>query len=1065
MRLREREGTLMRGLVLALMCAAAAWGQVLPLDCGQSQPLNFSPTQTSFNLTFSGSIGETVLIRFIPIPGTITGQFGINEPVLVDQFGNGSGRRGDVPYMRKPDNAPIEIIGSPGARIGYHFDLRLDGTHTLQLTSANTAASATIQVVLTRINRPCTNAALSCGRSGSGSIPASAIGRMDTFQYPARGGDIIAFRLLRAASGGPIDTSTGFYMAVYGADGTVINAVQTNRLPVYPVAGRSDVTVPADGALTVVVWEATGLKGGVYYVGGTKLNGGCGGPALTCSSAIDGQLNTPLSFASYNVSAAAGDVYQFRVGRADISGSFTVAAEVYDAQGNRIGTVNAVSPGGHSAASAIVKFPASGAYSVLVSGPTDGSTGSFTIASTRINRPCTDTTISCSAILDDSVAGVVRNRVYSLTASAGDTFLVRLLQPDPRSLFKPHLEIVDANGTLLAPLSSTDLSRVNFTAPSNGAYTLLVTDAYDNGQSGNYTLSVMRLNRPCDATALSCGGVVAGNIARSLAAGVYTWNAAAGESFSVRMLGGAGGVLPSIEVYDPQGAPTGTAFSNASSGVDVVKPAAGAYTVIALDNNKTPSAGSYSMELLRTRNACAAALPQGQMASGVISATAPFAAYTLTATSGDSLALRSASSTPGFSAQMELYDPDGQRLDSGVFGLHRALSATGVYTVILGSATPRTAGGFAFTWQLMNNPAGTAPLPCGASLAGSLAGANQFRYYTTAADAGDMLRLRFTPIDSFAPQVELFDPNGVRIAANSDVLQKASVGGNYLVLVSPSTTVAETGSYTLAFQRPNRPCSATPLTCGQTTLKQVLSPGQLDAFSFNGTGGDLFTIRLIGRSGSYSPFAELYNSAGARMATSTTGQFHLGLPADGAYSVLVRDGGAINLGSYRVNLQDDSNTCSMDDKEAPTITLLRPTGGEVLSGGTTFRLQWVSDDNVGIASHDIALSTDSGKSFGTSIASGISGNAQAYDWILPGDIAPSRSAQVRITATDTAGNAQSVTSDLLTLIGSGFTPNASANYTYDSLNRLIMAALSDGRTVTWTWDTAGNLTQIAVSGQ
>src|SRR5205807_5214072 len=144
-------------------------------------------------------------------------------------------------------------------------------------------------------------------------------------------------------------------------------------------------------------------------------------------------------------------------------------------------------------------------------------------------------------------------------------------------------------------------------------------------------------------------------------------NAAAGESFSVRMLGGSGGVLPSIEVYDPQGAPTGTPFNNSSSGVDVVRPAAGVYTVLALDNNKTPSAGSYSMELLRTRNACAASLPQGQTASGVISATAPFAAYTFSAGSGDSLALRSASSTAGFSAQMELYDPDGQRLDSGVF--------------------------------------------------------------------------------------------------------------------------------------------------------------------------------------------------------------------------------------------------------------------------------------------------------------------------------------------------------------------------------------------------------------
>lgn len=121
----------------------------------------------------------------------------------------------------------------------------------------------------------------------------------------------------------------------------------------------------------------------------------------------------------------------------------------------------------------------------------------------------------------------------------------------------------------------------------------------------------------------------------------------------------------------------------------------------------------------------------------------------------------------------------------------------------------------------------------------------------------------------------------------------------------------------------------------------------------------------------------------------------------------------------------------------------------------------MSDDNVGVSAHDLSLSTDAGKSFPTKIAGAISGAAQSYDWILPADVAPSRTALVRITATDDAGNAQSVTSDLLTLIGSGFSPNSSATYTYDSLNRLIRAALDEGRTVTWTWDVAGNLVQIS----
>jgi YD repeat-containing protein len=152
------------------------------------------------------------------------------------------------------------------------------------------------------------------------------------------------------------------------------------------------------------------------------------------------------------------------------------------------------------------------------------------------------------------------------------------------------------------------------------------------------------------------------------------------------------------------------------------------------------------------------------------------------------------------------------------------------------------------------------------------------------------------------------------------------------------------------------------------------------------------------------------------------------------------------------------------DTEGPAIVLVRPTGGEVLPGGATFRVQWLSDDNVGVAAHDIALSTDGGKTFAGAFAT-VGGNQQAYDWILPAGIAPSRAAVLRVTATDAAGNAQSATSDLLTLIGSGFTPNSTATYSYDGMNRLTEVSLSDGSTIQYTWDAAGNLALITITGQ
>jgi YD repeat-containing protein len=117
-----------------------------------------------------------------------------------------------------------------------------------------------------------------------------------------------------------------------------------------------------------------------------------------------------------------------------------------------------------------------------------------------------------------------------------------------------------------------------------------------------------------------------------------------------------------------------------------------------------------------------------------------------------------------------------------------------------------------------------------------------------------------------------------------------------------------------------------------------------------------------------------------------------------------------------------------------------------------------------VATQTIALSTDGGKTFADPFAS-LGGNQQAYDWILPAAIAPTRTAVLRITATDAAGNAQSASTGLLTLIGSGFTPNASATYSYDGLNRLIQATLSDGTAIQYIWDAAGNLAMITITTQ
>ena len=1067
-------------LALAAVWAARAWGQVTPLECGVpvdgsiEQSPGLPPAHSFFS--FSAQQGDAVYIRVLAYSNDPDFKLAL---LVSDPYGNRILPREQI---EKNNQSPSRSTPTDLAQQGAEYDLPVEGVFTIRIQSQNDAPG-NFSLIFTRLNRPCSLAALGCGQATAGLI--GVVLQMDSFQFPARQGDIISVQLLcgsaACASTDP-KVKTKFLLAVYGPDGHVLNGIQnpivptpnpnappnpvTFRLPQASPFVRSDLTVPANGLLTIMVLEASGIRGGPYYVSATRLNGACSGASLTCGSVSDGQLASPLSIGSYSLKAAAGDVYSFRVARSDTAGAFVPSAEVYDSQGKKIAVVGPAVAAQHAVSSSSVTFPFAGEYFVLVQGPLNSNTGGYSISATRLNRPCGDQALSCASVVDGAISGLLRMNTYSLAASKNDVFLLRLLHNDQNPSFRPRVDIYDPQGNAFQFLNTNDLGRLSFTVPSDGAYTFLATDSFDNAQAGAYTLSLARLNRPCNAATLGCGALATGSFSRPLGFSVYTYNAAAGESFTLRMMDNSGALQPAIEVYDAQANPAGQNMPGNFTGVDVVGPAGGAYTAVAMDTSKHPSGGSFGIGLLRTKNACAAPSPQGQTVSGVISGAEPFVSYSLPAKSGDALAVRSASLTSGFAAQMELYGPDGARLDAGAFGLSRKVAATGRYTVIVGASAPRTGGGYLLSWQLLNSPTGASGLQCGGSTTASLSASSQFRYYAAGAKAGDVMRLVFTRIsDNFSPQIELFDPAGNRLAATSDVTQKASADGNYLVMVSPSTSNGESGSFTVAYQRTNNPCSPVALACGQTALRQVNIPGQLDAFAFTAVGGDQTTIRLTPRSGSYSPFVELYKPDGVRLATSSNGLLRSVLPADGAYSLLVRDRGAVNTGSYRVSLQDDSNPCAADDAEPPTVTLLKPTGGEVAAGGIAFRIQWQSDDNVGIASHDVALSTDGGQAFAATLAAGLSGNAQTYDWAVPADIPPSRAAVIRVTATDAAGNAQSVSSGLLSLIGSGFTPNSSATYTYDSLNRLTQAVLSDGRTIQYTWDAAGNLVQVTISGQ
>ena len=253
-------------------------------------------------------------------------------------------------------------------------------------------------------------------------------------------------------------------------------------------------------------------------------------------------------------------------------------------------------------------FPHRALYSVIVSAPLDGSLGAYSLSTLRLNRPCDGVqALSCSSVVDGAVNGLIRSQVYGLTASAGDSYLLRLLRPDAGSLFRPRLDIYD-QGRKLRPLPQYHRPGARQFHRSRGRYLYRGRHRQLRQLAEWFVLALPVASQPSlrrrNAELRSASPRAVSP--RSLASSMYSYTAAAGESFSVRMLPNSGTPQPAIEVYDGLGNQVGQPLSGNFAGVDVVKPPAGSYTVLATDSSTQPSrlqlharSAAYRQRLLR----------------------------------------------------------------------------------------------------------------------------------------------------------------------------------------------------------------------------------------------------------------------------------------------------------------------------------------------------------------------------------------------------------------------------------------------------------------------------------
>ncbi|MCL5744496.1 MAG: hypothetical protein M1541_11315, partial [Acidobacteria bacterium] len=542
--------------------------------------------------------------------------------------------------------------------------------------------------------------------------------------------------------------------------------------------------------------------------------------------------------------------------------------------------------------------------------------GTYALGVMRLNGGCRTTAVACGSVVDAAITEPVEVDAYSVNAAAGDVYLLRRARTD--GAMRIAMEVYDPQGNLVPPAPSSDASRYGFTASAPGAYTVLVSDdsRYDGALTGSYSVSLARLNRPCNARPLSCGSVVDGAVDGPMRSTAYSVSAQAGDVHLLRLLRGrtANGFRPRVEVYDPQGNQVQVASGDVARAT-FAAAVEGEYTILAGDGLDGTRTGTFSLALARLNRPCSATpLGCGTPARGNIDAPLQTGVYSYTAQAGESFTVRMLGATGDLQEALEVYDPKGNpagvRVPGNAPGVDVPKPEPGVYT-ILAMNSSRAGGGAYLVQAFRTRGACAASAGQGATLTGVITGPAPFSALSMATAAGDSLLLRSASLTpGFNAAMDLYDADGIRVDSGTYMLSaQARAAGGYTVIFGGSDP-RSTGRYAFSWQALNRPAGAVPLGCGQTVSGTLSPGGQFRWYRAGAADGDLLKLLLTPVSGGFRPQVELYDPGGKRLAGSG-GEINRKAAGAGDYLILVSPSTAAGeTGAFALALQEPNSACA-----------------------------------------------------------------------------------------------------------------------------------------------------------
>ena len=296
---------------------------------------------------------------------------------------------------------------------------------------------------------------------------------------------------------------------------------------------------------------------GNYLIYGQRMNSPAASTAVDFGTQTIGQIQYGIESDVYRFEATINDKLDIRVHRD--SGALDPSMYVYDADGTQL--CGSYTSGDYVGLNCTVTKTST--YFIFIEDSNSTNVGSYTLHLQRRNNPSNATSITFGTPVSSNIGVTAEIDTYTFNASANDKAFLRIYKSS--GSLRPSLYVYNQAGDSICG-SYTSGAFVGFDCPINtsGKYTVYVEDT-NATETGNYTIYLQRSNNPGNATALSLGQTVNGEIAAIGAFSTYTFIPKQDDKIDIDLARTAGSMGFYALVYNAAGDVVCSNYTNAAA--------------------------------------------------------------------------------------------------------------------------------------------------------------------------------------------------------------------------------------------------------------------------------------------------------------------------------------------------------------------------------------------------------------------------------------------------------------------------------------------------------------------